>query len=149
MLPTWVNIVVVIVIIATNMVFITLRMVMIYWSALIFTAYILYNHSFEPLTIFKLKFYTKQPIAKVVENKFAFLLGVPFCTSTITIIVNLEHRRMVFEIFIGIHAQLPRFMFVIQSCKPTTKMVAFSILIYCSCFWSISSTRDKGFQHTL
>ena len=54
MLPTWVNIVVVIVIIATNMVFITLRMVVIYWSTLIFTAYILYNHSFEPLMIFQL-----------------------------------------------------------------------------------------------
>ena len=57
----------------------------------------------------------EQPVFEIIEEVLALLLHVPFFALAIAVVVELEHRGVVFEEFIRIDAEAPGVRVVVDA----------------------------------
>ena len=149
MLPTGIDIVVVEVVVATHVHLVVMRVVVVNRSALVFGIDILHYDVPYPPVVLEVELHSEEPVGEVVEYELTFLLHIPLLARSVTVVVNQEHGRMVFEILVGIERELPGIGIVVQSCYPAAEVVSFRILIYGRHLRSISSAWYQSLEHAL
>ena len=102
MLPAGEESVIVIVVTPTDMVAHGRSMIMIDGAALVFRIQILYHYIVHSTATFEIEFHPEHHVGKGIEEIAVFLTLIPFIALAIAIIIEHEHRAMVFKIFVGI-----------------------------------------------
>ena len=114
-LPSCIDVVVVEVVTTADMVLPALRMVVIDRTALILCIEVFERHATHRPLVFRPVAGAEQPVFEIIEEVLALLLHVPFFALAIAVVVELEHRGVVFEEFIRIDAEAPGVRVVVDA----------------------------------
>ena len=103
---------------------------MIDGTTLIFRIEILHNNIIQPTELFQFQLCPQEHILEVVKNVATIFLRVPLITCPITIVIEQEHRRLVFEEMIEIGTDREGIGLIVQTHQPRTQMIAPGVAIH-------------------
>ena len=144
MLPTGVDIMVVKVVTATQVVVAAYSVVVVNRTALVLGVKIFEHHATQPRAIFQVELGAQHPVFEVVKEETRLLLGVPFVALAITVVVELEHRREILIVLVGIKVPRHPLAIIIETNEPTAQHVAFLVAIHRSLARLVAACRHKG-----
>ena len=103
------------------------RMVVINGAALVFGIDILCHHFLQPRRAIQPQFTTQKPIFKIIHEIALPLHVLCIAARAPPILVEMNHRRVVFKIMIGIKTHAPRRLLPITSHEPCPQMITFFV----------------------
>ena len=129
MLPAGEDVVVVEIIYAADVVAAPLAVVVVQRATLVLGVDVFQHYGIEPVVGLVVVFYSEKPVFQAVEEIASALACVPILALPVAVVIEHEHRRMVFKVFVGIHAEAPPVAVVVHACHPAAQLVAGLVLI--------------------
>ena len=128
-LPSRVDVMVVVVVHASDVVGYGLRVVVINRTALVFGVHIFEDDIAYPSVVLEVEFHAEQHVLEVVNEIAAFLFHLPFFSFSVSVIVHQEKGGVVFEVFVDVESPAPCVAVVVESRHPTADLVSGDVLI--------------------
>ena len=147
MLPTGVDVVVVVAVAAADVVGQRGRVVVVDGAALVLRVDILKHDVAQPRAILYVQLQAEQHVLQVVDEVATLLPDSPLVACSVAVVVELQHRRVVFEVFIDVESQLPGIVVVVHAHHPRAQLVALGILILGAFLGHVGTTWHEGVPH--
>src|SRR5574344_950050 len=143
MLPSRVDVVIIIIILSYHMFCYGICMIIVYRTALIFRIKIFKHNIANYIRIFEIYFCSQHDVFQIIHKElFPFPFSV-FITIAIAIIIKQKHSRVILKKLICIDAYLKQGCIVIQTKQPTAQVISFHVGIYVTIRY-VLTTWNKG-----
>lgn len=129
MLPARIDVVVVVVVTACDVVAHGGRTVVVDGAALVLGVQVLHHHVPEPGAVMEVQLQPQHDVFQVVEHEATVFLLVPLFPLSVAIVVHEEHLRVVIEIVVSVEMSPEEVAIVVEPGHPTAHLVARHVLI--------------------